>query len=237
MGVTICSDSFWFPNTASMQPFTHMLTLIKMYGITSAHSPTFPSLRLRHSSFSSPSAALPTSQLILQSFRCFTYVTAHSPSFRCFTYVTAHSPTLPPLYLRHSSFSILPLLHVRHSSFSILPLLHLRHSSFSNPSAALPTSQIILHPFVASSTSHLILQPFRRFTYVTAHSPSFRCFTYVIVHSPTLLSLLLRHKLFDKFTWRAAHDYSIFCLSKTAEAMTYTVMLIPFVCCECISST
>ena len=52
------------------------------------HSPTFPSLHLRHSQFSNPSVALPTSQLILQPFRCFTYV-------------TAHSPTLLPLLLRH----------------------------------------------------------------------------------------------------------------------------------------
>ena len=44
------------------------------------------------SSFSNLSVTSPTSQLILQSFRCFTYV-------------TAHSPTLPLLYLRHSSFS------------------------------------------------------------------------------------------------------------------------------------
>ena len=53
------------------------------------------------------------------------------------------------------------------------------HSSFSNPSVALPTSQLILQPF--------------------------HCFTYVIAHSPTLLSLLLRHKLFAYVTWRAAH--------------------------------
>ena len=60
-----------------------------------AHSPTFPSLHLRHSSFSDPSVALPTSQLILQLFRCITYVTAHSPILlslllrhRLFTYVT-----------------------------------------------------------------------------------------------------------------------------------------------------
>ena len=50
------------------------------------------SLHLRHSSFSNPSVVLPTSQLILQSFRCFIYV-------------TVHSPTLPLLHLRHSSFS------------------------------------------------------------------------------------------------------------------------------------
>ena len=76
-----------------------------------AHSPKFPSLHLRHSSFSNPSVALPTSQLILQSFRCFTYVTGTSPtshlilqSFRRFIYATAHSTTLAPLHLRHSSF-------------------------------------------------------------------------------------------------------------------------------------
>ena len=65
------------------------------FNYSSAHSPIFPSLHLRHSSFSNPSVALPTSQLILQPFRCFTYITAHSPTLlllllrhRLFTYVT-----------------------------------------------------------------------------------------------------------------------------------------------------
>ena len=44
------------------------------------------------SSFSKPSVASPTSQLILQPFPRFIYV-------------TAHSPILPLLLLRHSSFS------------------------------------------------------------------------------------------------------------------------------------
>ena len=43
-------------------------------------------------SFSNLSVTSPTSQLILQPFRCFTYV-------------TPHSPTLPLFHLRHSSFS------------------------------------------------------------------------------------------------------------------------------------
>ena len=87
-------------------------------------SPTLPSLYLRHSSFSNPSVASPTSQFILQPFLRFSYVTssAHSPTFpshrtvivvaqlilqpfRRFTYVTAHSPTLPLLHLRHISVS------------------------------------------------------------------------------------------------------------------------------------
>ena len=59
--------------------------------------------------------------------------------------------------------------------------LHLHHSSFSNPSVALPTSQLILQPF--------------------------RCLTYVTANSQTLLSLLLRHRLFTYVTWRAAHGY------------------------------
>ena len=109
------------------------------------HSPTLTSLHLSHSSFSIPSAALPTSQLILQPFRCFTYVIGTSPTsqhilqhFRRFTYVTAQS--------------------------TVLPLLHLRHSSFSNPSAASSTPQIILQSSAASPTSQVILQPFRCFT-------------------------------------------------------------------------
>ena len=122
------------------------------------------------------------SQLILQLFCRFTYVTAHSPTllslylcqssfsnpsvalptsqlifqpFCGFTYVTAHSPTLLSLYLHPCSFS--------------------------NPSLALPTSQLILQPF--------------------------HCFTYLTVHSSTLLSLILRHKLFTYVTWRAAPVY------------------------------
>ena len=61
------------------------------YSHSRAHSPTSPWLHLCYNSFSNPSVALHTSQIILQ------------PSC-CFTYVTVHSPTLPPLYLCHSSF-------------------------------------------------------------------------------------------------------------------------------------
>ena len=57
-----------------------------------AHCPTFSSLDLRHKSFSNPSVALPTSQINLQPFRCFTYV-------------TVHSPTLLSLLLRHKLFT------------------------------------------------------------------------------------------------------------------------------------
>ena len=43
-----------------------------------AHSPTFPSLHLRHNSFSNPSVASLTSQLILQPFFRFSCVTGSS---------------------------------------------------------------------------------------------------------------------------------------------------------------
>ena len=139
---------------------------------------------LRLSSFSNP-LALPTSQLILQPFRCFTYSRAHSPNF--------------------------PSLHLGHSSFSNPSLLYLHHSSFSNFSVASPTAELILHAFrhftyviahsptlpslylrynslsnpsVASLTADLILQTFRHFTYV-------------IAHSSTLPSLYLRHSSFS----------------------------------------
>ena len=134
------------------------------------------------SSFSNLSVTSPTSQLILQPFHHFTYVTAHSSTllshllhhrlilqcFRCFNYVTAHSPTL-----------LLLLLHHRIFTYVTWPSLHLRHSSFSNPSVALPTSQLILQLF--------------------------RCFDYVTAHSPTLLSLLLHHRFFTYVTCPSLH--------------------------------
>ena len=118
------------------------------YSHSKAHSPTLLPLYLHHSSLSNPSVTLPTSQLILQPVRHFTYITAHSPTlllvylhhssfsnpsaavptsqliiqpFCHFTYVTAHSPTLLPLYLHHSSFS--------NPSFTspTSQALHLRH--------------------------------------------------------------------------------------------------------------
>ena len=82
------------------------------------------SLKNEQSSFSKLSIISPISQLILQSFCHFTFITAHElilQAFHHFTYITAHSPTLL--------------------------LLYLHHSSFSNPSVASPTSQFILQPF------------------------------------------------------------------------------------------
>ena len=144
------------------------------------HYPTLTLLHLRHSSFSNPSAALPTSQLILQPFRWFTYVRGTSSTsqfilqpFRRFTYATAHFTTLPLLHLRHRSF------YNPSVASPTSEALHLRHSSFSNPSAASPTPQLILQPF--------------------------RCFTHVTGHSTTLSLLHLRHRHFTYFTWRAAH--------------------------------
>ena len=87
-------------------------------GVNSAHSPTFPSLHLRYSSFSNPSFALPTSQFILQPFCCFTYVTAHSPtllllllSHRLFTWRAAHATTRVAPLLPHqpNAPSLIPL--------------------------------------------------------------------------------------------------------------------------------
>ena len=71
-------------------------------------SPSFPSLHLRHSWFSNPAVPLPTSQLILQAFRCFTYV-------------TAHSPTLLSLLLRHRYFTLVTW-RAAHASLSLCPL-------------------------------------------------------------------------------------------------------------------
>ena len=86
--------------------------------MSSAHSPTFLSLHLHHSSFSNPSITLtyvtvhsPTHPLLLLCHISFSNPSVASPMsqfilqlFHCFSYVTAHSPTLPPLYQHHSSF-------------------------------------------------------------------------------------------------------------------------------------
>ena len=162
--------------------------------MSSAHSPTFSSLHLRHNSFSNPSIALPMSQLILQSFRCFTYVTIHSPILlllllrnKLFTYFTWR--------VAHVVYLVINILYPGRAHSPTLPSLYLRHSSFSNP-------------FFASPTLQFIHQPFFRFSYVTnssLNSPSerelilqpFRHFTYVTTHSPTLPSLYLRHSSFS----------------------------------------
>ena len=104
------------------------------------------------------SVTSPTSQLILQPFRRFTYAQLILQPFCCFTYVTAHSPILLSVLLRHRllTYDTSPgespmedrqmITHVAAHS-PTLPSLYLRHSLFSNPSAASPTSQFILQPF------------------------------------------------------------------------------------------
>ena len=150
--------------------------------MSSAHS-TSPSLHLRHNSFSNLSVALPTSQPILQAFRCFNNVTVHSTTF------------LLSLLLRHSSFYNTPFAsptsqfilqpffrftYVTVHSTTLLSLL-LRHRLFTwradhdLPSTNSELTSRILQPkclSVTSPTSQLILQPFHRFIYFTAHSPS-----------------------------------------------------------------
>ena len=82
------------------------------------------SLHLRHSSFSNSSAASPTSQLILQPFRYFTYVTGTSPA----------SPGEPPMVsTRRNRERNIYLLYVgpneMHSRFCIETYLRHRPNS------------------------------------------------------------------------------------------------------------
>ena len=108
------------------------------YSHSRAHSPPFfrfsyitsSSLNSpEQSSFSNLSITSPTSQLILQPFRRFTYATAHSPS-------------LPLLHLRHSLFS--------NPSFTspTLPALHLIHL------ASRPCTEPVCHNFLNHLTMH-----------------------------------------------------------------------------------
>ena len=126
-----------------LQPFRHFTYI-------TTHSPTFPSFYLRHSSFSNPSVASPTSQLIFKPFRRFTYV-------------TAQSPTLPLLHLRHSSVPNPSLasptsqdLHLIHlasrpccNSLSISGLIHTCCVSYISQS-----SRFNIPYYVANNTMH-----------------------------------------------------------------------------------
>ena len=120
-------------------------------------------------SFSNLFVVSPTSQLILHPFRCFTYITAHSPTLpslllrhSLFTYVTwraANGLDQEETFKKMTELILQPFCHfiyaITHSP--TLPSLYLPHSSFSDPSVASPTSQFIL-------------QPFFRFSYVTSSS-------------------------------------------------------------------
>ena len=79
-----------------------------------AHSPSFPSLHLCHNSFSNPSVASPTSQLILQPFFRFSYVTGFSLT----------SPGEPPMiynYIKSLWISVI----FNFSSFLLMIAKHL----------------------------------------------------------------------------------------------------------------
>ena len=64
-----------------------IIQVFRHFTYVTAHASSFPSLHLRHSSFSNPSVASPTSHLILQPFFCFSYVTGFSLT----------SPAEPPM--------------------------------------------------------------------------------------------------------------------------------------------
>ena len=66
----------WSPYVCSLQRL--ILQPFRNFTYVTAHSPTLPSLYLRHSSFSNPSVALPMSQFIIQPFFRFSYVTSSS---------------------------------------------------------------------------------------------------------------------------------------------------------------
>ena len=65
--------------------------LFPFYLLSRAHSQT--------------SVTSPTSKLILQPFRRFTYITAHSPTLLLLHLRPCHSPTLLSLLLRHKFFT------------------------------------------------------------------------------------------------------------------------------------
>ena len=73
------------------------------------------------------------SQLILQPFRRFIYVTAHSTALPCFTYVIGTSPTSQLILQHFRRFTYV----TAHST--ALSWLHLRHRHFTYVTAHSPT--------------------------------------------------------------------------------------------------
>ena len=126
------------------------------YSHSRAHSPTFPSLHLPHSSFSNPSVALPT-------WRSFYNLSVTSPTsqlilqpFRRSTYVIVYSQTLPLIDLHHSTFS--------NRSFASLTsqALHLIHQ------ASRPCLHIISCPTRAWSRDEILWSPYIECLWITS---------------------------------------------------------------------
>ena len=90
-----------------LEPFRH-------FTYVTAHYPTFPSVYLRHSSFSNPSVASPTSQFVHQSFFRIFYVTGSSLT----------SPGEPPMIeaSRSKQLVLHNALHITRSSVIIIKL-------------------------------------------------------------------------------------------------------------------
>ena len=110
------------------------VSLCRHFTYVTTHSPTLPSLYLRHSSFSNPSFASPMSQLCSFSNLSVTSLRHNSFSNRSVALHTSQLILQP--FFRFStsqlcSFSNLSVTSLPHSPTD--PLLHLHHSSFSNP--------------------------------------------------------------------------------------------------------
>ena len=83
-----------------------------------AHSPTLPSLYLRHNSFTNPPVASPTSQIILQPFFRLSYVTGFSLT----------SPGEPPMACTHSGRSQGGVMAVTEKNFMKLRRTRVLHT-------------------------------------------------------------------------------------------------------------
>ena len=125
------------------QSSVHSPSFPSLHYVT-AHSPTILPLYIHHSSFSNPSVASATTQVNLQPFFRFSYITGFSfaspgePPMLCSFYDLSSTSPTSQLILQHFRRFTYVTIH-----FPILPLLHLPHSSFSNRSFTSPTSQAL----------------------------------------------------------------------------------------------
>ena len=121
-----------------------MISYFSQFTYVTTHSPTLPSLYLRHSSFSNHSVASPTSQFILQPFFRFSYVTSSSPN----------SPGDPPMRIIIAPTRNSNILNKRTVFFSFPSRSELKNGNYFSMNIATLKLNLICFTNIINVTDH-----------------------------------------------------------------------------------
>ena len=105
-----------FSKLSVTSPTSQLILILQAFHhftYVTAHSPTLPSLYLHHNSFSNPSVASPTSQIILQPFFRFSYVTG-------FSLTSPGEPPMPLLQSKYIKWVLLNIIYTQPNQWRIL---------------------------------------------------------------------------------------------------------------------